>query len=209
MLVLTSNGLSSDSLAEQTKALLPPAARRAAIIPTAAVGFRRESAADPPIAAQLEAWGLTWDFVDVETQNPGLLRAYDVIILLGGNCYYLVKHLRRQNARPLFAELNRDKLFIGISAGSLALGGTLEIINEFIPHMNNRVRLETFEAMGLTDIEIVPHRTRYLTRYQNFEERVAAYERRTGRRVYALEDGEGLFVGDDALRLAGSGKTEV
>ena len=186
------------------RTLLPPDSRKAALIPTASVGFKRDTAPVPAIAAQMEEWGLTWDFVDVETQNPKLLCAYDVIILLGGNCYYLVKHLRRQKAAPLLAELNREKLLIGISAGSLALGGTLEIINEFIPHMNNRVRLETFEAMGLTDIEIVPHKSRYQARYENFEGRVAAYEQRTGRKVYVLEDGEGVVVDGERVWRMGA-----
>ena len=50
--------------------------------------------------------------------------------------------------------------------------------------------------MALTDAQVLPHYSRFLTRFEGFEATCAAYERETGREVIRLDDGEGIMINE-------------
>ena len=86
-----------------------------------------------------------------------------------------------------------QSLLVGVSGGALALGGTLAHIQLLDPSMNRRYGLENLDGLGLTASSICPHRARFGQRYAGFEARMDAFQKETGRRLYLLEDGEGLL----------------
>lgn len=198
MLILTSNGLSSTALlkeASQYTSFL----RTAAIVTTASLGHKEKDRHIPRIAKELEQIGLQADCFDIETQNPEELREYDVVEINGGNPFYLLQQMRLQRAEETFRSIAREQVLIGISAGSLVLQQSIDLIAGYSPEMNDAVQLRDFTGLGITDLEILPHYHRFLSRFDQFEERAQAYEQTTGRNVIRLDDGEGVFVtGHDA-----------
>lgn len=47
---------------------------------------------------------------------------------------------------------------------------------------------------NLTEVEVLPHYSKFLQRFEGFEEKCAAYEKKYGREVIRLNDGEGVAI---------------
>ncbi len=193
MILLTSNGLTSEALLRDAARALRPESKKAALVTTASVGYKNKDWNVPRHTAALESLGLQVSCYDVEFEDGEALLGFDVIFLMGGNPFCLLKHLR-----PLKPELERflasDGLLVGCSAGSIVLGTTLELIAAFDPQMNDAAGLNDFTGLGFTQIDICPHYTRYAAKYDRFAERVAAFEDESGIRLIRLDDTEGIFV---------------
>lgn len=193
MIILTSNGLSSPRLLEAVGRLAAPGGR-AAIVTTASVRYKEKDKHIPRIAAELGQMGLAAECVDIETQSPELLRGFDVVEINGGNPFYLLKQIRRQGAGDALRHVAQSKILIGISAGSIALQQSVELIAGYSPEMNDGIGWQGCSGLGLTGLEILPHYSRFCTRFEGFEERCREYEQATGRNVIRLEDGQGVFA---------------
>ncbi len=59
--------------------------------------------------------------------------------------------------------------------------------------MNDTVGLTDLSGMGLTELQILPHYSRFLTKYPHFEQTVAEYESRCHCQLHKLNDGQGIF----------------
>ena len=201
MLVLTSSGLSSAQLLDETKKHLAPGARTAALVTTASVGRKERERNVPHLVDELARLGLATEFFDIEFRDPRLLLEYDVVEINGGNPFYLLNQIRRSGAAEILREIGEEKILIGISAGSLVQQRNLELIFRYIPKMNARVRLTDFTALALTDIETFPHYKRFVSTYDRFEARAQEYERENNCSVVRLNDGDGVFVSGGSSRV--------
>lgn len=194
MLLMTSNGLTSRRLCKAAKRALPAGARRAALVTTASVGFKERDYHVPRLCSELEKLGLAVDFFDFDHQPAGQLFAYQVVECIGGNPFYLVRRMREAHCELYLQELKSSGLFIGVSAGSLAMQESLELVDRFSPELRTQAGGEDSTGMGVTGVEILPHYRKYLPRFERFEERTEAYEQKSGRRVIRLDDGHGVWV---------------
>ena len=192
MLLLCSDGLTSPALLE---AVRPHVAgkRIAALVVTADDQYREKNWHVPRCVSELEALGLAVSLFDVDARPAGELLAFDVVEFIGGNPFYLLDALRRADARQVLVTLARDRLLIGWSAAAFAFGPTLELVNRYSPQLNT-VGLTDLTAMALTDAQVLPHYSRFLTRFEHFEATCAAYEQEKGCKVLRLDDGEGLLI---------------
>ena len=95
MILLTSDGITSPQLEEEIKKALVPISRRAALVTTASCRYKEKDHNVPVLSALMRRFGLEPECVDVEFQNATFLLAYDVVILMGGNPFYLRKHLKK------------------------------------------------------------------------------------------------------------------
>lgn len=195
MIVLASNGLSSDKLLSEIKKLAPQNAR-AAIVTTASVGYKEKDWHIPRLTNELEQIGLSVAYFDIEYENPHLLLQYDIVEIIGGNPFYLLNQMRIQNAKSVFSEIAQHKILIGISAGSVVLQNSIELIAQYSPEMNEDVHLTDLTGLCLTDIEILPHYQRFISRFDRFEERAREYEQNNHCSVIRLNDGEGIVISD-------------
>lgn len=86
---------------------------------------------------------------------------YDIIYMIGGNTFYLLKELREKNlAEKIIQAINNGVIYIGSSAGSIILGKTIETA---LPYDENWVGLENFEGLNIVDGIIIPHANRKQT----------------------------------------------
>ncbi len=193
MLLLTSNGLSSPPLLSRAGAMLEGCGGRAAIVTTASVGYKERDRHIPRLMEELRACGLAHvDFFDFDCQSAQDLLRYGAVLLNGGNPFYLLSSMRRAGCAPVMEELARDRVLIGVSAGSMVLGPSLAMAQLYTPEMNAEVGLADLSGLCLTDALVLPHYTKFLARFDRFEERAADYERQTGARILRLDDGRAV-----------------
>jgi len=192
---LTSNGITSQSIIEKYTELLNSGFRKVAIIVTADPEYREKNRKAVSTKNELKNMGFDTDFFDIEFSSPSLLLEYDILFLIGGNPFYLLNQIRETHTdRILYELISKGKIISGSSAGCVVLGETIALINEFDPQMNNGIGLTNFKGVSLTSINLCPHYTKYINRYDNFEERIRHVEKTLNIEVTRINDGEALII---------------
>jgi dipeptidase E len=84
----------------------------------------------------------------------------DYVFVSGGNTFFLLQELRRTETDKLIAKhIQKRKLYIGASAGSMILSKNIE----YVQHMDNPGDAPDlngdFTALSVTDFSVVPHCT--------------------------------------------------
>jgi dipeptidase E len=140
--------------------------------------------------------GLNVECFDYDTQHPNELMTYDVVEMIGGNPYYLLNSIKIHGFEDVLKTFAEDRILIGCSAGVLVITPNLNLINIYSPEMNI-VGLRDLSALCLTDVQILPHYTKFLKRYNSFEEKCFQYEKDNNCNVIRINDGEGVIVDKD------------
>ena len=194
MLILCSNGLSSTKLQEKVRPHLADC-RRAALVVTADNAYKEHNYHVPRCIKELEAHGLSVDIFDLDKDVPEKLLTYDVVEFIGGNPFYLLHSIRSCRAEKVLQTIAKEKVLIGWSAAVFAFGPTLELVNMYSPEMNSPGPAD-LSALALTDVEVLPHYSKFCSRFDRFEERCQEYESMKNCKVIRLNDGEGIFIND-------------
>ena len=191
MIVLTSNGLSSDSLMTEMQQHVTTG--KAALVVTADNVYKEKNYHVERLTKELESLGLQVTCFDFDTQSPAALAQYDIVEIIGGNPYYLLHSIRENGFADILADFAERKTIVGCSAGALVLTPSLDLIDLYSPEMNI-VGLEDLSACRLTDVRVLPHYSKFLSRYDRFEEKCALYEQENACSVTRLNDGEGVLI---------------
>jgi dipeptidase E len=130
-LLLTSAGISNASMANALRQLVgePTTEKRFVYIPTA---LNPERGSKPWVLRDMNAafdigWG-HFDIIDIaalyslgeDAWLPGL-EAADVIMVGGGNCFYLSYWMQKTGLMEKLPALLKDKVYVGNSAGSMIM----------------------------------------------------------------------------------------
>jgi peptidase E len=191
MILLTSNGLSDERLLDALRA--HGVSGRAALVVTADNEYKEKNYHVARLTRELQTLGLQVECFDFDVQTPEVLAGYDVVELIGGNPYYLLRSVREHGFEPALRAVAEERVLIGCSAGALVLTPTLALIDRITPEMNV-VGLRDLSACHLTEVQILPHYGKLLRRYEGLEELCRRYEREQGCAVLRLNDGEGVLV---------------
>lgn len=192
MIVLCSNGLSTVKLLSQLRGKMADC-ERAALVVTADNEYKEKNYHVPRCVAELEALGLGVELFDLDRQPPELLRQYDVVEFIGGNPYYLLKSIRKHHAEAVLKDIARTKILIGWSAAAFVFGPTLELVNHYSPKMNF-LGLTDLRGLSLTEVQVLPHYSRFLSRFEGFEETCRVYEEEHHVQVIRINDGDGIII---------------
>lgn len=191
MIVLTSNGLSGNALFDAMRRHIKTG--RAALVVTADHEYKEKNYHVARLTDELQRLGLQVDCFDFDCQSPAELLAYNVVELIGGNPYYLMNSIRQNSFLDVLKCFAQSRCIIGCSAGAVVLTPTLELIDRYSPEMNT-VGLKDLSACHLTDIQILPHYSKFLLRDRDFEETCLQYEQESRCRVIRLNDGSGVIL---------------
>lgn len=197
MLVLCSNGLSSEKLLKCVGDKIQ-GCKNAALVVTADNEYKEKNYHIKRCENELKAIHLSVDLFDLDQQSPESLQQYDIVEFIGGNPFYLLKSIRDNNFESVLKEIATHKVLIGWSAAAFVFGPTLELINIYSPDLNF-VRLTDLTGLALTDIEVLPHYSRYCSKIEKFEERCSQYESKYGKTVFRLNDGDGIVIDEEAI----------
>ncbi len=190
MIILTSNGLSSIKLLNELRKYIKSG--KAALVVTADNEYKEKNYHVERLKKELESLDLEVEIFDFDKQTPSELLDYDVVELIGGNPYYLLDSIRKNGFSVALKYFAENKCLIGCSAGALVLTPTLNLIDIYSSEMNI-VNLKDLTACNLTDIQILPHYSKFIKRYDRFEERCLRYEKENNCKVIRLNDGEAVI----------------
>ncbi len=114
------------------------------------------------------------------------VRGFDVIYVCGGNTFYLLKKVRETGFNKVIIEfVKTDKLYFGVSAGSILVCPDTSIAS---PFDNNDVNLTDFTGLNLTDIIVSPH-------YNKKEKSIIdKFKKKSPYKVVPLTDNQALWV---------------
>ena len=191
MLVICSNGLSSDKLLSEVKNKIT--GTTAALVVTGDPEYKEKDWNVPRCKNELEQLGLTVSFFDLDFDNPNDLLKYDVVEFIGGNPFYLLDRIRKIKCENVLKEIVDKKVLIGWCAAALCFSPSIELINIYSPELNF-VNLTDFKGLSLTDIIILPHYSKFINKFDRFEERCQEYEEKNNIIVVRLNDGEGIII---------------
>jgi len=188
-ILLTSTGLSSKNVYDKfveiknTKGL-----EKAVIITTASLG-KEENQYSQLALSQLKSAGIeTVDFYDFEDQGPGDFSSYDVIYVCGGNTFKLMKFAREASFdKEINSLLQRNGIYIGVSAGSLIVGPSIQIANEVHPD-KNEAGLTDFSGFNIIDLIIFPHYSIEL------EEEIKSFESKNNVKIERIDNSQAILV---------------
>ena len=192
MLILCSNGLSSDMLLSQLSSKMVDC-KTAALVVTADNEYKENNYHVPRCVAELQSLNLNVDIFDLDKQPADQLLDYDVVEFIGGNPYYLLNSIREKNATEVLKDIAINKVLIGWSAAAFVFGPTLELVNCYSPEMNF-LGLTDLSGLSVTDVQVLPHYDKYLSRFEKFEEKCCSYEKEKGVKVIRINDGDGVFI---------------
>ncbi len=213
-LLLTSGGIINQSMVTALADLLgkPFAEASIVFIPTAANIEKGDKSWLIKDLNDVKNFGFkTVDIVDIaaiprETWQPRLELA-DVFVFGGGNTFYLMYWMEKSGLKDLFPELLRTRVYVGISAGSIAACPTLLTSqsdrrfyyeDEAEGYTNNR-------GLGFINFHIRPHLNSPHfpnTTSELFEK--LAHEIKEP--LYAIDDQTALKVVDGKLEIVSEGK---
>lgn len=172
--------------------------KTAALVVTADNEYKENNYHVPRCIAELQSLNLTVDVFDLDKQPANLLLNYDVVEFIGGNPYYLLHSIRMNDAVEVLRTIAASKILIGWSAATFVFGPTLELVNCYSPEMNFW-GLTDLCGLSLTDIQVLPHYSKFLSKFQGFEEKCCNYEAEHDVKVIRLNDGDGVFIDDNVL----------
>ena len=195
MLVLCSNGLSSNKILAYMKEKVV-SCKTAALVVTADNEYKENNYHVARCIKELETLDLKVDVFDLDKQPASLLLQYDVVEFIGGNPYYLLHSIRENDAQEIVRDIAQNKVLIGWSAAAFVFSPTLELVNCYSPEMNF-IGLTDLSALSLTEIQVLPHYNRFLSKFENFEEKCCEYEKEYDVRVIRINDGEGVFIDEE------------
>ncbi len=198
MIILTSNGLSSNQLINKLKKYIFKGT--AALVVTADNEYKAKNYHVERLTRELNNLGLTVTCFDFDYQSPEELKKYDVVELIGGNPYYLLDSIKKNGFFDVLKYFAKNKYLIGCSAGALVLTPSLNLIDIYSSEMNI-VGLKDLSACHLTDIQILPHYSKFLKKYAAFEEKCSDYEQAFSCNVIRLNDGEGIIINENSTDI--------
>lgn len=170
--------------------------KTAALVVTADNEYKENNYNVQRCVAELEALNLSVDIFDLDKQSADLLLNYGVVEFIGGNPYYLLNSIRENNATEILRNVSENKVLIGWSDAAFVFSPTLKLVNCYSPEMNF-LGLTDLNALSLTDVQVLPHYSKFLTRFEQFEEKCCIYEKEHNVNVIRINDGEGVFIDED------------
>ncbi len=197
MLILCSNGLSSEKLLTCVREKSVDG-KKAALVVTADNEYKEKNYHVPRCIEELSSIGFAVDLFDLDRQSAKLLQNYDLVEFIGGNPFYLLQSIREHHASDGLRFLAEQRILIGWSAAAFVFGPTLELINLYSPEMNI-LGLTNLNGLSLTKYAVLPHYSRFLTKFDRFEEKCRAYEEKRGTKVIRLNDGDGVIIDGDEM----------
>ena len=204
ILLLTSSGMAGTK--EEILSVLskPPDKVRVAHIITASKAEKDTAYVDKDKELMQEA-GFNVEDIDIEGKNKKqlmkILQVVDVIYVQGGNTFYLLLQMRKSGFNKIIKKLlKRGIIYIGVSAGSVVAGKTIETASWGSNPDEKVVKLMSLKGLKLIKSNIFVH-------YKlEDEEMIKQKPKRVKKKLRILTDEQALFVFDKKIILVGEGE---
>lgn len=197
-LLLTSTGLANQNITDQFLRIIDKPASQ---IKIAFVTAAARSEEELRYVAESEKELLDLGIPDKNIKNLNLdkpasfkeVENFDVIYVCGGNTFYLLKRVRETGFDKVIIEFAKtDKLYLGVSAGSILVCPNIEIAS---PFDDNAVNLTGLTGLNLIDVIVSPH---YCVEEKSI---IDEFRKRSQYKVIPLTNKQALLVTDGETRV--------
>ena len=122
----------------------------------------------------------------------------DIVYVCGGNTFAILQKMKETGVDKFIIDsVNKGALYIGVSAGSIMAGKTIEIAGWGSTGDKNEVGLKDLTGFGFTDVAVFPH-------YQTSQkDEVAEFKKRATYPVIEITDNQMVFVRDNKAKKIG------
>lgn len=199
MLILCSNGLSSNKIITTLQEKLQ-GLKKSVLVVTADNEYKERNYHVKRCIEELKSLNLCVDIFDIDYQDVNLLSKYDVIEFIGGNPFYLLNSIKERKTEEVIKQLAKEKVLIGWSAAAFVFSPSLNLINIYSPELNF-LNLKDLNGLALTNIEVLPHYSNFIKRFEKFEELCSNYEKEKNINVIRLNDGEAIIINDNEIEV--------
>ncbi len=191
-LLLTSAGLVNAKLVQEFLDLLekPVSGVKVVLVPTASRS-KEELEYVEESKEELKSLGVK----EVKTLNLDKkisyeeLKGYDCVYVCGGNTFYLLKKVRESGFDKVLERfLKENKLYVGVSAGSILAGPSIEIAGWGSEGDQNDVHLKELAGLNFTKIAVYPHFK------EKLKGEVEEFKKKVKYKVISLTDEQALLV---------------
>lgn len=206
-LLLTSAGLSNETLRNTFLGLLKGKVHRSkvAFISTASNVEGDRSYVQEDIE-NLQRTGIR-EIDDIDISRLGdkdrwleVLKRTNVVWVEGGNTFYLLKWFRESGLNKSIGDILKDKVYVGVSAGSVIAGPSIELAGWKPAGDKNVANLKDLTGLNLVDFEIFPH---FELSHKILLEKYTKY---VGYPIYILDNSMAVLVEGDKISLVGEGQ---
>jgi dipeptidase E len=124
------------------------------------------------------------------------MKEYDVIYSAGGNTFVITDSIKKRGFDSLIKDMvNSGVVYLGVSAGTIMMGPSIEIAGIGKGGDPNYINLEDLEGMGVTKITAFPHYD------DENEEDILEFEKEKKLSVERIKDGECILVKGDVIEF--------
>ena len=207
-IILTSSGLENSDLTE--KALLgllskTPAKTHVCIVPTAGYPEIKQSRVDERLSELSRLGFRDIAIVDLKHEDASSLRSkltsIDLLIVGGGNTFWLLDWIRKTSFTELVNELiAQGTIYFGVSAGSYIACPTIDPSAWMNDGDFNVSRLTDLTALNLVPFYVVAHCN------DSNASKVTNGAKSTTLPVAALRDGQAIMVNGGTISFVGDGE---
>lgn len=204
-LLLSSAGITNQSIANAVVELVGKAASdtKVALIPTASNLEKGNKDWYIRQLTNLQRYGFSWiDIVDIsapEVQWRERLAEVDVVVMSGGNTFYLLDQVRKSGFDEWLKGNLEKKVYVGISAGSIITTPSIAIASVDNGD-ENLSGLTDLTGLGLVDFEVSPHTPEHVSHEGNKK-----YLESISNELYALDDQSALKIVDGKVEAVSEG----
>ncbi len=209
--LLTSAGITNKSIETAFFDLLgkEAAETKVVFIPTAAnveTGDKHWLIKD--LADQESRGFAEFDVVDIAAVPRDIweprLREANVLVFGGGNTFYLINWIIKSGLGDILPQILEDKLWVGISAGSMVTGLSLATTSDRI-FAENKGEFTSNDGLKFVPFSLKPH---YLSDSfpGNNDENLLVTAAELGTKLYAIDDDTAIKVDGENIEVVSEGK---
>jgi dipeptidase E len=134
-----------------------------------------------------------------ESKIPELLQC-DAIHLSGGDTAYFLSNIKKRGFDAIIkAYADNGGMLIGISAGSIIITETIDIIKVGEDYEDD-CNLTDMKGLGLVNFEFMPHWDREIFKLEEFQ----GHTVKSGKTLYICRDEDGIVVRDNNIKFIGN-----
>jgi dipeptidase E len=150
----------------------------------------------------LQKIGMTIDELELTKSSydeiSSKLRMNDYIYVSGGNTFFLLQELRKTGAdRLITEEINKGKIYIGASAGSMILSPDIEYVKD-MDDCKKAPELKDYSSLSVVDFYPVPHHTNAPFK-KAVEKIISKYESRL--KLVPISNSQAITVSGKSMKI--------
>jgi len=178
-----------------------------------------------PTAANIEKGDKSWfinDLLNLKKQNfksidiadisavdqkiwKPKLEETDVLFFEGGNTYHLMEWINKSGLASLLPELLKNKVYVGLSAGSMITSKDLILRISQIAYEEDLDKTEDMPGLNFVDFYFLPHlNSPYFEKLR--EDFIREAVQGIPEKIYVLDDNSALKVIDGEVEVISEGK---